>query len=203
MSGYQSEPAGRGLQPNLIERQLIADAPMPPPGLSVRGHLLYYLCGLILFSSIRYLGPWFSQWLFSTQFFTWEWVPTFPAMFLSALAVGAAEALLWAYLLRTTVRNLRWHRIWQWVIAGAVIGVAVNRGIGLVEHVLGFDDGRMPYKFLSPVYVFFGGPSFGLDAVAALFLCLATTMTAAMLWLISKHVGDVTGAGIDPARRRF
>jgi hypothetical protein len=186
---YPDTDHPQGSQAGLVERQFLGAVPMPHPP-KRWSSLLYYLCSLILFSSVRYFGPWFSQWLFSTQFFTWEWVPTFPAMFLNALAGGAAEALLWAYLLRTTVRNLRWHRIWQWAIAGVVIGVAVNRGTGLVEHALGFDDGQTPYKFLSPMYIFFAGPSFGLDATAALFLCLATSVTAAMLWLMSKHFGD-------------
>jgi hypothetical protein len=183
---YPHGENSQGRKAGLIERQVSMGAPIPHHAPKISS-LLYYLCSLIVFGPIRYFAPWFSIWLFSGQFSTWEWVPTFPAMFLNGLAVGAVEALLWAYLLRKATRALRWTRIWQWSIAGAALGMLTNRSMGFVEHLLGIDYGHQTdYKFFNFLYLFFAGPSFGLDARAAVFLLLATSVTAAALRWLSR-----------------
>jgi len=88
-----------------------------------RGSFVYYfaaiVCGSFFIAAAYYAH---SVWMFGAGE---RWARDFLFAYFLAVIGGFLPTLLFAFLLRRVLRAMHWQAVWQWLVAGAVIGMAV------------------------------------------------------------------------------
>ena len=123
-----------------------------------RGSLAYYLAAVVC-------GTFFVVFVYHA-YSVWEsglgdrWAYDFIFAYFISLAVGLFTQLLFAFVLRRVTALLHWQAGWQWLIAGAVAGLAVLwilHWTGYALERMHFPPERQTLKSLL-LYPFFVGP---------------------------------------------
>ena len=88
-----------------------------------RGSFAYYsaaiVCGCFFIAAAYHVH---SVWMYGAGE---SWARDFLFAYFLTIIGGFLSTLLFAFLLRRVLRALRWQAGWQWLVAGAVIGVAL------------------------------------------------------------------------------
>ena len=102
-----------------------------------RGSLVYYLAAPVVGCFAMTMTFYVAQWPASRSYL---WSRNIVIAYLGVLVQGMVAALLYAFLLRLSMRLLGSHRSWVWPLAGAFWGLIVVRCLGVLNRVYDLDE---------------------------------------------------------------
>jgi hypothetical protein len=164
-----------------------------------RGTLAYYLAAWVIGCFIISLLAWTT----ADRETSPGGVATLLIMYFVALTYGAADILLFAFLLRRLMRVARTHTTWIWMLSGAVLAAVLVRVLlwsGDALTNLSPLSGRGPMAYL--LLAFWTAPN-ALRLAGAWQAPIGGALTAAVLCMVDRAFNrpEESGAARQPAAR--